>query len=243
VTGLFDTTGFMPRAFCGAGWTPEKIWWDNFANLLIFWAYVAIPVVLFVMFARVRKVLPEPEKGSHGTDEWGRLVEIHPLRGFPSWVLVAFGVFILSCGIGHYWEVLVFRKPMYNLYIAWSVLTGVASWIALAGAWQTAKWLSRKFLVLWQTIDSTVTRLEAALESETVQRKAKHDMANELHVQKLQLEALVIRLQAELEQAKQDKEKKGSTDTWANAKHATLDRLLTNVLEITEDAARRRSDT
>lgn len=237
MTSLFDTGGFVPRAHCGAGWTPEKIWWDNFANLLVFWAYVAIPVILFWLYAAVRKALPDPEKGDHGTDEWRRLSEAHPLRGFPAWVIPAFGLFILSCGIGHYWEVLVFRWPAYNLYIAWNVMTGVASWVALAGVWRTARWLTRKFLILWRALDETITKMEAALASETAERQAKHDLANELQTKNLQLELLIQKLQNELEEAKQDKERKGRNDVWANAKHATLDKLLTNVLEITGNAA------
>ena len=45
--GLFDTTGFVPRAQCGA-WTPGLIWLHIVSDLLIWFAYVSIPVILVV---------------------------------------------------------------------------------------------------------------------------------------------------------------------------------------------------
>lgn len=240
---LFDTTAFVPRASCGTGWTPDKIWWDNAANLLVFGAYVVLPVMLFWMFYWVRKALPKPEKGGKGTDEWRRLAEAHPLYGFPAWVIASFGLFILSCGIGHVWEVAVFRWPAYNFFIAWNILTGVASWVAVGGAFAAAGWLSRKFLKLWGTLEESIDKLEAALEREEAEHKAKDELADALAHRNLQLEQLAQSLQAELETARCEKERKGHTDMWANAKHTTLDRLLANVQEIAADVVSRRPDS
>lgn len=89
VAGLFDTSGFPPRWHCGA-WPPALGWTHIVSDLAIFAAYTAIPLSLGVFLVRRRNV---------------------PFS-FVFWLFVAF---ILSCGLTHLIEAIIFYKPVYRL--------------------------------------------------------------------------------------------------------------------------------
>ncbi len=99
---LFDTSGFVPRWDCG-DWSPALGWLHIAADLLIWLAYLAIPVVL-VGFVRRRRDVPFP-------------------RLF--WL---FGLFIVTCGTTHLLEAVIFYDPQYRLAAVVKVLTAAASW-------------------------------------------------------------------------------------------------------------------
>jgi len=103
---LFDTTSFVPRAICGT-WTPELRRLHNYSDLLIFWAYVAIPVVLVSFALRRRRDLP--------------------FKG----VFWVFGLFIISCGATHYIDYLMFTYPIYRFGGVVKAVTAFASWAAV----------------------------------------------------------------------------------------------------------------
>jgi PAS domain S-box-containing protein len=99
--GLFDTTGFEPRRQEG-GWTGELIWLHVFSDLLIWLAFVTIPLVL-LHFTR-RRDLPFPR------------------------LFVLFALFILACGTTHLVSALSFEYPVHRFAGVMKALTAVASW-------------------------------------------------------------------------------------------------------------------
>jgi len=104
VARLFDPTGFVPRAQCG-NWTPRLIWLHIVSDLLIWIAYVSIPVVLLV-FAR-RKELPFPR------------------------VFRLFAMFILACGFVHFVEAIIFFEPIYRFSGVLKAFTAAISLITV----------------------------------------------------------------------------------------------------------------
>ncbi|MBA4189587.1 MAG: hypothetical protein C0467_16500 [Planctomycetaceae bacterium] len=105
VAGLLDTTGFVPRAQCGS-WTPRLIWLHIVSDLLIWLAYISIPLVLFA-FAR-RKELPFPR------------------------VFRLFALFILACGFVHLIEAIIFFEPIYRISGVLKAFTAVVSLMTVA---------------------------------------------------------------------------------------------------------------
>jgi len=99
---LFDTTGFMPRWSCGV-WSPELGWTHIIADIAIFGAYMAIPLSIAVLVIR-KKNFPFPHI---------------------FWLFVAF---ILSCGITHLIDAVIFYEPVYRLSAIAKVITAVVSW-------------------------------------------------------------------------------------------------------------------
>ncbi len=101
LTNLFDTTGFPPRWKCGT-WSPGLGWTHIISDLAIFGAYMAIPLSIGYFVLRRRNV-PFP---------------------LVFWLFVAF---ILSCGITHLLEAIIFYKPVYRLAGAAKAVTAVVS--------------------------------------------------------------------------------------------------------------------
>jgi PAS domain S-box-containing protein len=86
---LFETGDFVPRAQCGH-WTPWLIRLHNLSDAVIWFSYMAIPVVL-VYFVRRRRDVPFPK------------------------VFWMFGAFIVLCGLTHLMDIVMFVSPMYRL--------------------------------------------------------------------------------------------------------------------------------
>ncbi|HEX6984368.1 MAG TPA: ATP-binding protein [Planctomycetaceae bacterium] len=108
---LFDTTGFPPRWKCGTGWTALHGYTHVVGDLLVFAAYMTIPLVIVYYVRKRRADLPFPRIG---------------------WL---FALFIFACGTTHLLDALMFYWPAYRLFAAGKVLTAIASWgtiIALA---------------------------------------------------------------------------------------------------------------
>jgi branched-subunit amino acid ABC-type transport system permease component len=99
---LFDTSDFPARWTCGS-WSSLHGWTHVIADLAIFGAYLAIPLVLafFVLRRRDLPFLP---------------------------IFWLFAAFILSCGIGHLIEATIFWHPWYRLSALLKVCTALASW-------------------------------------------------------------------------------------------------------------------
>ncbi|MGE3108869.1 MAG: hypothetical protein AB7G11_07415 [Phycisphaerales bacterium] len=98
---LLDTSDFPARWTCG-NWGALEGWTHIVSDFVIFLAYVAIPVALFV-FVRRRKDIAFP-----------RII----------WLFIAF---ILACGIGHGVETLMFWWPAYRLTGLIKVITAIVS--------------------------------------------------------------------------------------------------------------------
>ena len=101
-SSLFDTSDFPARWHCGH-WTATHGWIHIAADVAIFGAYAAIPVVI-AYFVRQRRDL-------HFTS-----------------LYFLFGAFIFACGFGHLLEATIFWVPMYRLAGGIKLLTAAASW-------------------------------------------------------------------------------------------------------------------
>ncbi|MEO2092083.1 MAG: PAS domain-containing protein, partial [Gemmataceae bacterium] len=99
---LTSTTGFVPRRQCG-DWTPGWITVHAGSDVLIWLAYLSIPLVLLTV-ARHAAVRP-----------------FRPMIGL-------FAAFILACGATHLIEAVIFEYPVYRLGGVVKVLTAVVSW-------------------------------------------------------------------------------------------------------------------
>lgn len=102
---LFSTEGWPPRWFCGY-WTPFIGWLYIASNLLIWSAYISIPVLLMYL-ARHRKDLP-----------------FQP-------VFWLFALFIVSCGTTHLIDSLMFWWPAYRVSALVLLFTGIVSWVTV----------------------------------------------------------------------------------------------------------------
>ncbi|MDP9149156.1 MAG: PAS domain-containing sensor histidine kinase [Myxococcota bacterium] len=78
--------GFMPHGHCYL-WTPSMVWTQVTSNALIGLAYLSISATLAHLVRRVN--LPF------------------------SWAYIAFGVFILACGLTHFFDIITVWHPVY----------------------------------------------------------------------------------------------------------------------------------
>ena len=104
ITNLFDTTGFPPRWQCGSGWTESLGWLHIVSDVLIWGAYVAVPIVLSYFIVKKRRDLPF------------------------SRIFILFGAFIFACGFGHLIEAIIFWQPVYRLAGVVKFWTALVSW-------------------------------------------------------------------------------------------------------------------
>ncbi|HEY1067713.1 MAG TPA: histidine kinase dimerization/phospho-acceptor domain-containing protein, partial [Pirellulales bacterium] len=105
VAWLFSTDGFVGRWTCGR-WSDLHGWTHIIADLAVFGAYTAIPIVLAYFISR-RKDVPFPR------------------------VFWLFGAFILSCGFTHLIEAIIFWHPIYPFSAAVKVTTAIVSWLTV----------------------------------------------------------------------------------------------------------------
>lgn len=93
--------GFMPHGHCYL-WSPSMVWLQVISNFAIGAAYVSISATLYFIIRRIRDV---------------------PF----SWMYLAFGVFIITCGCTHFSEVVTVWHPIYWLDGGVRAVTAVAS--------------------------------------------------------------------------------------------------------------------
>lgn len=93
--------GFMPHGHCYL-WSPEMVWTQVSANLLIGVAYAAIATTLAILVRKIRNI---------------------PF----AWVYLAFGTFILSCGLTHFFDIITVWHPIYWADASVRVVTATAS--------------------------------------------------------------------------------------------------------------------
>jgi len=99
---LFDTTGFPARWHCGV-WSAQLGWLTIISDLLVFGAYMAIPILLVYFIRRRRDV---------------------PFTGI-FWLFCAF---IAFCGLTHLIEATIFWWPAYRLSAGAKLATALVSW-------------------------------------------------------------------------------------------------------------------
>ncbi|MVM30063.1 two-component sensor histidine kinase [Spirosoma sp. HMF4905] len=98
---LTDTSDWPPRWFCGR-WTDFHGWLYIISDLMIWLAYMVIPLVL-IRYLFVKKGVPLPG------------------------VFWLFGAFILLCGLTHLIDVVIFWIPVYRISALVRFVTGVVS--------------------------------------------------------------------------------------------------------------------
>jgi PAS domain S-box-containing protein len=93
--------GFMPHGHCYL-WSPEMVWAQVSANLLIGFAYASIATTLAILVRKIRNI---------------------PF----AWVYLAFGTFILSCGLTHFFDIITVWHPIYWADAGVRAITATAS--------------------------------------------------------------------------------------------------------------------
>jgi len=93
--------GFMPHGHCYL-WSPQMVWTQVSANLLIGMAYAAIATTLVILVRQIRNI---------------------PF----AWVYLAFGTFILSCGLTHFFDIITVWHPVYWADAGVRAVTAAAS--------------------------------------------------------------------------------------------------------------------
>lgn len=99
---LLRTNGYAPHGVCIL-WEPDLLWLHVTTDVLIGVSYVAIALTLAYLVFRGRKDLPF------------------------TWVWLAFGAFIITCGSTHFMGAWTFWSPLYWLSGATKVVTAAAS--------------------------------------------------------------------------------------------------------------------
>jgi signal transduction histidine kinase/DNA-binding response OmpR family regulator len=139
---LFDTSDYPPRWRCGT-WSSGNAWLHISSDLMIWFAYLAIPLLLIYFVSRRKDV---------------------PFHG----VFLLFGAFIVSCGTTHLLEAVIFWWPAYRLAGVIKFITAVVSWLTvLALATVVPKALTLRSPAELEREIAFRKRAEDALRSET----------------------------------------------------------------------------
>ncbi len=96
------SANYMPHGFC-LNWQPALVWLHVSSDLLIGASYIAISVTLAWLVHRTRRDIP-----------------FH-------WMFLAFGIFIVACGVTHLMGVVTLWDPVYWLSGEIKLITAVAS--------------------------------------------------------------------------------------------------------------------
>lgn len=99
---LLDHRGLLPHGHCYL-WQPSLLWLNFSSDLSIGLAYVAISVTLAWLVFQGRSLIPF------------------------SWMFVAFGTFIIACGVTHFMEAWTIWTPVYRLSVTVKMVTAVVS--------------------------------------------------------------------------------------------------------------------
>lgn len=103
---LFDTRDWPPRWHCG-NWTNFHGWLYIIADLAIWSAYFAIPLIIVRYLVRQKRAL-----------RFNRLYFL-------------FAAFILACGVTHFLDALMFWYPYYRISALARLITGILSWLTV----------------------------------------------------------------------------------------------------------------
>jgi PAS domain S-box-containing protein len=98
----FSSAGFMPHGHCYL-WKPGLVWLHVGSDAAIGLSYVVISATLLYLVHRVREAIPF------------------------NWMVVAFGAFIVTCGVTHFMEIWTLWNPTYWLAGEVKLLTAIAS--------------------------------------------------------------------------------------------------------------------
>lgn len=104
---LTDTHEFVARSVCGTGWTTALVWAANLSDVLIFVCYLVIPLASVRIYRRV-------------------FIQHKHLRS-PALGLLLSCAFIVTCGLTHLSDALMYHWPAYHLDITIRVLCAACS--------------------------------------------------------------------------------------------------------------------
>jgi signal transduction histidine kinase len=104
---------FMPHGMCYL-WRPDVLWMHVISDSLIGLAYFAIPPALLVLVVRARREVPE------GAEDMKRRLP-------HEWMFLAFGLFIIACGVTHFMAVWNVWNAHYWAAGGVKVVTAIAS--------------------------------------------------------------------------------------------------------------------
>ncbi len=141
IANLFDTTGFPARWDCGE-WTALHGWIHILSDAAIFGAYAAIPASIAYYVMRKKEAVAFP-----------RLY----------WL---FAAFILSCGLVHLMETVIYWHPAYRFSALLKIITAIASW--------TTVLVLIKHLPVAMSLPG-MAQVNAELKAEILQRKKAED--------------------------------------------------------------------
>lgn len=102
ITEAFEASGYMPHGHCYL-WQPRLVAIHGISDLLIGLAYLTISLTLAFLVHRARDLIPF------------------------QWMFLAFGLFIVACGMTHFMEVVTLWTPVYWLSGDVKVITAMAS--------------------------------------------------------------------------------------------------------------------
>jgi PAS domain S-box-containing protein len=101
-TRMLTTEGFLPHSYCYV-WQPGVIWLNAGSDAVIGVSYLAISATLALLVHKARREIPY------------------------SWMIQAFGLFIVTCGLTHLMEVWTLWAPRYWLAGELKLVTALAS--------------------------------------------------------------------------------------------------------------------
>jgi signal transduction histidine kinase/CheY-like chemotaxis protein len=164
VTDVFTAGGYMPHGHCYL-WEPRLVALHGISDFLIGVSYLAISLTLAYLVYRARDHIPF------------------------RWMVLAFGLFIVACGITHFMEVLTLWTPLYWLAGDVKVLTAMAS----VGTAVALPPLVPRILGLVQAQELAESRQSQLIESSVLlaQEKAARAKAEEAERAKDQFLAMV----------------------------------------------------
>ena len=102
LSNLTTTEHWPARWTCG-DWSETEGWMYIGADIMIFLAYLSIPIMLLFFMFKMK-------------------------FGKYKLFIGLFALFIISCGVGHLLDALLFWEPMYRLSGAWMLITASLSW-------------------------------------------------------------------------------------------------------------------
>ena len=99
---IFNVDRYMPHGYCLL-WQPELVWMHVISDIVIFFAYFAIPgAIVFILLKRKQSL---------------------PFR----WVFVMFALFIVMCGLTHLVNIFVLWYPFYYFQGIIKAITALVS--------------------------------------------------------------------------------------------------------------------
>lgn len=113
ITHIFGTESWPARWFCGT-WTDFHGWLYITSSLVIWAAYFAIPLSMMYLISKKKDTLP-----------FQRIF----------WLFI---IFILSCGLTHLVDAVIFWYPAYRLSALVLCFTAIVSWVTVIGIFKVA---------------------------------------------------------------------------------------------------------